>query len=243
MRIYDEDEVKELNAEQWQIDLLKLNPEYVHWGPHEDYMWNDSSGWDKPITHESWCSFGPWQLDDYNECVNFYFSVNRESKECESCGGNGYHKDAQEVVNTFYSHMNDAGIHWNDKITQDELDALVDCGRVKQGITVEEVNNQNKRGSKCFGHDAINRMILIDARLKRLGIEKNCDICNGNGYVFTAPKAHVTLTLWMLHPRKGCSRGVEINNINKDDLTAIFEWLNEAAKRNASRFSHIKNIS
>lgn len=243
MRNYDENEAKELNAEQWQIDLLKLNPEYVHWRPHEDYMSNDSGGWDKPLIYESWSSFGPWKLDDYNECVNFYFSVNRESKECETCGGNGYHKNAQEVVNTFYSHMNPYGIHWNDKITQDELDALIKSGRIKQGITVEEVNNQNKRGSKCIGHDAINRMILIDARLKRLGIEKNCDICNGNGYVFTAPKARATLTLWMLHPRKGCSRGVEVSNIEQSDLPGIFDWLRDSAKRNADRFLMIQNIS
>ena len=54
MRNYDEEEVKELNAEQWQIDLLKLNPEYVHWGPHEDYMYNDGKGWNGRVIHETW---------------------------------------------------------------------------------------------------------------------------------------------------------------------------------------------
>jgi len=243
MRVYDNDEVKNLNAEQWQIDLLKLNPEYVYWGPHEDYMYATGTGWNSRIISNTWKDFGPWELNELNECVNFYFSVERESKECSECCGNGYHKDAQEVVNTFYSHMNDYGIHWNDKITQDELDALIENGRIKQGVTVEEVNDQNKPGSKCMGHDGLNRIILIDARLKRLGIEKNCSVCDGNGYIYVAPKAHVTLTLWMLHPRKGCSRGVEVSNVDQSDLPAIFDWLNEAAKRNAHRFSGIQNIS
>ena len=237
MRNYDEKEVKELNAEQWQIDLLKLNPGYVYWGPHEDYMYNDGKGWDGRVIHETWKDFGPWELNELNECVNFYFSVNRRSEECKICGGNGYHSDAQEIVNTFYAHMNDAGIHWNDKITQDELDALIKHGRFKSGITVEEVNNKNKPWSRGIeSHDAINRSILIEARLKRLGIKKLCDECNGNGFVYIEPKASVYLTLWMLHPRKGCSRGVEISNIEQDDLPAIFEWLKDAAKRNADRF-------
>jgi hypothetical protein len=41
MRKYDENTAKKLNAEQWQLDLPKLNPDYVHWGPHEDYMWKE----------------------------------------------------------------------------------------------------------------------------------------------------------------------------------------------------------
>jgi len=244
MRNYDEKEVKELNAEQWQIDLLKLNPGYVYWGPHEDYMYNDGKGWDGRVIHETWKDFGPWELNELNERVNFYFSVNRKSEECKICGGNGYHSDAQEIVNTFYAHMNDSGIHWNDKITQDELDALIKHGRFKSGITVDEVNKKNKPGSRGIeSHDAINRSILIEARLKRLGIKKLCDECNGNGFVYIEPKSHVSLTLWILHPRKGCSRGVEISNIEQSDLPEIFDWLRDAAKRNADRFLMIQNIS
>ena len=47
------------------------------------------------------------------------------------------------------------------------------------------------------------------------------------------------LVLWMIHPRSGASRGVEIKNINKEDLLKVFEYLREAANRNANRFSHI----
>lgn len=236
MRTYDADESVKLNAQQWQLDLLKLNPSYVHWGPHEDYMWKESEGWDGRIIHPTWADFGPWELDEYNECVNFYFSVSRDSKDCCTCGGNGYHPDAQVIVNGFYEHMNEHGAAWKDKITQDELDALIEGGRVKAGATVEEMNAQNRPGARGMGHDAINRWILTSARLKRLGIPEKCPECAGSGDVFTAPAAHVTLTLWMLHPRKGCSRGVEISQVEQGDLPAVFAWLKEAAKRNAQRF-------
>lgn len=239
MRVYDEEEAQRLNAEQWQLDLLKLNPGYTCWGPHEDYMWKEKEGWDGRVIKDTWGSFGPWALDELNECVNFYFSVIRSSKECPACGGNSYHHDAQEVVNTFYAHMNARGEHWDDKITQDELEALIERGRAKVGTTVEEVNSQNRPGARGMGHDAINRWILISARLKRLGLPEGCPECNGNGNVFTSPTAHVTLTLWILHPRKGCSRGVEISAVEQADLPSIFAWLREAAKRNADRFSKL----
>lgn len=236
MRYHDEDDAKDLNAEQWQLDLLKLNPGYVSWGPHEDYMWKKGEGWDCPILLDSWTKI--WQLDYLNECVNFYFSVERESKECPTCGGNGYHKDAQQVVNTFYSHMNSLGEHWNDKITDDELQALKEASRVNKDATLEQINAENRpRGG--MGHDAINRGILTRARLGRLGLPVLCEQCAGSGYVYTAPNAEAVLTLWMLHPRKGCSRGIEVRPIKQDELPSIYEWLRSAAARNAERFSAV----
>lgn len=239
MRTFDQEEAAKLNAEPWQIDLLKLNPSYVCWGPREDYMCGEGDGWNSPTIHDTWADFGPWELDDLNECVNFYFSAIRASKECLSCGGNGYHHDAQEVVNSFYAHMNERGEYWHDKITQDELDALIEASRIKPGTPLEEVNAQNSPKKRGFGHDAINRWILASARLKRLSIPESCPECGGSGHVFTAPAAHVTLTLWILHPRKGCSRGVEVSRIEQTDLPAVFTWLREAAMRNAQRFANI----
>jgi hypothetical protein len=244
MRYYDKEEATRLNAEPWQIDLLNLNPGYISWGPHEDYMWKKGEGWDCPVISKTWSEFGPWHLDEMNECVNFYFSVNRESKECPCCGGNGYHPDAHGVVNSFYSFMNDAGEHWDDKITDDEVKALLDAGRLmdwtRKGITptAEEVNAAQKRGG-LSSHDAINRWILIEARLKRLGLPKTCPECDGHASVFTSPAAQVSLTLWMLHPRKGCSRGIEIECIEQKELPDVFNWLNLAAKRNADRFAKL----
>jgi hypothetical protein len=47
------------------------------------------------------------------------------------------------------------------------------------------------------------------------------------------------LTLWMIHPRKGCSRGVEIKSLEEGDVPEAFRFLKHAARRNASRFGHL----
>lgn len=248
MRYFDEDEDKRLNAEQWQLDLLKANPGYCSWGPHEDYMIAKGEGWNSAQEFASWAEFGPWKLDDLNECVNFYFDVSRASEDCKTCGGNGYHSLAQRVVNTFYRHMcHDVGAPeseaWHYKITQDECDALIEAGRVPAGSTAQQANIENGPGTRGFGHDAINRSILTEARLKRLGLPHTCESCEGHGYTWTAPAAHVSLVLWWLHPRKGCSRGIQINGIQQSDLPAIRDFLQYAAQRNAERFATIGAIA
>ncbi len=304
MRSFDEEESARLNPEPWMLDLLKLNPEYTSWGPHEDYMWDEGEGWDGRQIYASWTEFGPWELNDLNECANFYFSIGRDSKRCETCNGSGTSPDAQWVSESFYKHsspfVNDvqgrltvkafndrfcggsvtgqlhapgsfpsretlekytpefhAFCHamrrgdgsWHDKITQDELEALVAGGRlcdydrdakewVSKGLTVDEVNaNQVKSGFNS--HDGINRWILIDARCKRFGITVTCETCDGQGDVFTAPGAHVSLTLWWLHPRKGCSRGIEVTKIQKAELPQVVTLLKQAAQRNAERFTKV----
>lgn len=249
MRYFDNDEAARLNAEPWQLELLKANPSYLGWGPHEDYMCGEGEVWSSRIIVPTWAEFGPWKLDELNECVNFYFEVNRASEDCKTCGGNGYHPDAQRVANSFYPHQCDQidiprSEAWHDKITQDEVQALVDGGRLRdvKSPTAAEVNEaQHKPG---FGrHDGINRMILIDARLKRLGLPQHCPTCEGHGSVFTEPAAHVSLVLWWLHPRKGCSRGIEVTTIQQADLPAVAKFLREAADRNATRFAGLSQLA
>src|SRR5574343_669407 len=232
---YDAEQLKKIKAEPWQVELLLLNPDYTCWGPHEDYMWKEESGWDSRQLFESWDDFGPWELDDLHEIVNFYFSVSRASKECESCSGSGLTQAADKLNNTFHS-------WWGKNLTQDEADALWDANRLRRDFkekpTAEQVNEWAKT-ARGLAHDAINRHICLDARTKRLGIEKHCPDCKGDGYIYTSDVSTVSLTLWMLHPRKGCSRGVEVANITQDELPKVFSYLRQAADRNANRFSKI----
>lgn len=245
MRYFDAEDAEKINAKPWQLDLLKMNPEYISWGIHEDYM---SSGvsWDAPITAASWKDFGPWELNDLNECVNFYFNIIRSSEECDVCNGNGYHPVSQHIVNGFYTHMNDRGDNWCNQITQDEVDVLMasNClwdfthGKPEGFVpTAYDVNNSRNP----LVHDAINRNILTKTRLNRLGLPVTCPKCDGDCIVYTEENATVSLNLWMLVPRKGCSRGVEVSNIVEDDLPEVFEFLRKAADRNAARFSGIKS--
>lgn len=240
---YDTEEAERIKAQPWQIDLLKLNPEYVSWGPGEDYMTTGDKGWATSQRYSAWKKFGPWGLDDLNECVNFYFQVDRDSKKCPSCNGNGYHSDSQEVVNSFYGHMNNKGEEWCHNITQDEVEALVHEGRLRDFVKsssdpiplASEVNQWARTG---MGHDAINRGILIKTRLARFGLPLYCDECQGHGHVFTSPEAHVSVVLWILHPRKGASKGLEVR-IEREDLPEVFAWLKDAAARNAGRFNKV----
>lgn len=245
MRYLDEDEAKKINAEPWQLALLAANPGYLGWGPHEDYMCGKGEGWNSRIIVPTWAEFGPWALDDLNECVNFYFEVSRASEECKTCGGNGHHPQAQEVQRSFYD-FEGTGARWVDNITQDECDALIAEKRLPEGTAVATVNAANAHGGTrhwSLNHDGINRSILIERRLDRMGLPKTCPACEGSGYTYTEPAAHVSLILWWLHPRKGCSRGIEVTRLERNDLPAVKAFLAEAATRNADRFKGIALIA
>ncbi len=298
----DESDVKELarlNCAPWMVEALALNPGYVSWGPHEDYMWVKGEGWHTPILKDKWKDLGI-ELNELNEVVNFYFYLHRDSKQCETCGGNGYHPDAQWVSESWYSHsspfthrdaqqemvregMNrmwgsfrereilghdnypspsvlakygpgfrafceEMRIHgsWSDRITQEEVDVLVKEGRLRdygknaKKVTADEVNAaQGKRGAGFLSHDAINRCISVRTRLERFGIPVHCDVCEGHGETFTSPAGRLGVVLWLIHPRKGASRGVEVKEVREDELPAVREFLCAAARRNAERFAKV----
>lgn len=325
MRKYPEDEherkeLDELNPEPWMVEALKLNPSYVFWGPHEDYMWKKGKGWDTPIVKSTWKDYATdfCELDDLNEIVHFYFEINRDHKDCPVCGGCGVHPDAQWVEKSWYRHTSpftlpteqerivQQGMHecfgsplpvellgrgsfpseetfrkykpefrtfceamragdgyWSDKLVQEDIEALVQDHRLmdwthewRQGSgwtekpggavanmpTAAEVNAaQHSKG--MFGHDSINHHIAARARCERFGIPFYCQNCQGHGYVFTAPAAKLGLVLWVLHPRKGASRGVEIQSIEQAELPAAFALLKKAAQRNAERFEKVLQVA
>jgi hypothetical protein len=245
---YDAEDLKQLKAEGWMVELLSLNPSYPHWGPREDYMVVRGQSWNSSQHFASWAEFGPWKLDELNECVNFYFELGRNSKPCATCDKSGLNPATKQIADDFYDFA-ERGKRWVDQITQDEVDALIAQDRLRKLVdgkwqsvprTATEVNAANRRGSSNWDldHDAINRWILIETRAKRLGVYGECSECEGKGHIYTEPKAHVNLVLWWLHPRKGCSRGIEVR-ITKADLPAVFAFLAEAAQRNAERFSKI----
>lgn len=248
----DRERLSAMNAAEWQIALLDMNPSYPHWGPHEDYMTGNGQ-WSSPVIFDSWGAFGPWRLDDWNECFHFYFQVDRASRNCDACDGTGMNPETRRLGEDFYALDCSRGSlererrRWCDKITEDELDALKAHGRVPVEATLAEINAANAparclrrwaAGTRGLGHDAINRHILVKARAKRLDVWGDCDECRGRGYIFTAEYAHANLVLWWGHPRKGATRGIQVQ-ITEADLPGVFRFLREAATRNAERFSKI----
>lgn len=233
---YDKEHLEDLNAEQWMVECLKMNPDYPFWGNHEDYMMG-GSGWDKPVELENFDEL--WKLDELNEVVNFYFEIDRNNHKCEDCDGSGYNRETKQISDDWYD-FEGTGRRWSNNITQDEVDALWEHNRLqvdfKKKPTAEQVNEWSKKG---FGHDSINRWICVEQRAKRLGVWGHCPKCNGRGYIFDEDKSHLELQLWFILPRKGCSRGVRITNITKEDLPKAIEYLQEARKRNDDRFSKL----
>lgn len=102
--------------------------------------------------------------------------------------------------------------------------------------TADEVNAWSMRG---MGHDSINAWVCIKARCEREGAAVECARCGGAARLYTAPAAHLALIVWLLHPRKGASRGVEIKRIEEGEMPDVLRWLSDAAKRNADRFAAV----
>lgn len=84
---WDQNRIKELHVEPWMVNLLRCNPGYNSWGPGEDYMPSPSKngGWGSSLEYKDWQEFGPWEPDELNELVNFYFELNNDG-----CGQPGY---------------------------------------------------------------------------------------------------------------------------------------------------------
>ena len=264
---YDRKELANLRAPSWMLPLLKLNPGYCHWGPGEDYMdypkegEESKGGWRSSVVHETWADSAP-MLDELNEVVNFYFAIERAAKPCEACDQSGSNPETKKISDDFYgNYMESDPNRWCDKITQDEADALVAGNRLHDltshyvagegwvkndpptPVTAEMVNALNRqnapRGMGFMQHDAINRWILVETRAKRLGVYGKCQECGGEGHIYTEPEAKLQLTLWVLHPRKGASRGWLIKDVKQTELPEVFAFLKQAADRNAERFAKV----
>lgn len=161
----------------------------------------------------------------------------------------------------FCEAMRDGDGYWSNKLIQEEVDALVREDRLVDWThtwtpekgweknpaasipSAAEINaGEGRRPGHVRlsgGHDAINQMICVRARCERFGIPVRCVDCDGHGWVHTAPKGTLGINLWILHPRKGCDRGIAIREIDKEDLPKVFTFLREGAKRNAERFQKV----
>ena len=124
-------------------------------------------------------------------------------------------------------------------LSQDEVDALWIAQRLRKFTEKPTPEQVHEWDQTEMGHDAINVSILVRTRADRLGLPVKCATCGGSHAIEHQPR--LNLTLWVIHPRKGASRGVEFVDIQESQLPEIYAYLNEAASRNATRFTKLPN--
>ena len=137
--------------------------------------------------------------------------------ECKACDGSGSGPEYKRLSDDWYGFERPKS-KWCYSITQDEVQALVDNGRLMDFTRVPRNNDQmevvkkkvaeggnswlpedngyvptaeevNEWAKKGFGHDSINHWICVDARAKRLGItDKYCKVCDGEGSLWPDKK-------------------------------------------------------
>lgn len=186
-----------------------------------------------------------------------YINPHQGPVECCLCCGTGYNQATKEIADAFYN-FDDPSKSWHDKITQDEVQALFVAGRItdfthtwKDGQgwirrsdnlipSAAEINANQRR----FGHDGINRSILIATRAKRLGVFGTCPKCRGKGSKFPAHTPHRPYNSWREHePPRGegyqlwetCSEGSPVSPVFPS-IEALAVW----CANNASIFADEK---
>ena len=137
--------------------------------------------------------------------------------KCECCGGTGESPEIKVLSEDWYG-FERPDKRWCHNITEDEVKALVNAGRLmdftrvprndKQRDDVEKKKAEggnswlpydngyiptaeevNEWSKNGFGHDAINKFICVNARAKRLGItEFECRYCGGEGVLWPDEK-------------------------------------------------------
>lgn len=132
------------------------------------------------------------------------------SQPCKACDQSGQNPETKAIDDDWYDFAR-TGRRWSNKITQDEVQALVDGGRLTDfthtwtqadgwqpknppyAPTADEVNEWSLRN---IGHDAINKWICVEARARRLGVFGQCSVCEGNGHVWFSKEVEKASDEW-----------------------------------------------
>jgi hypothetical protein len=187
--------------------------------------------------------------------INPHFQHRRN---CPFCDGSGHNPATKQIADDWYD-FGRTGRRWCDKLTQDEVDALVEAGRLREWRgrenggwvtvprTAAEVNAANGQGRGLLGdlvHDSINRWICIETRAKRLGVWGECATCGGDGEAWRSPEDRAAAEAWTpTEPPAGegwqmwetTSEGSPISPVFPT-AEALAEWL---ARTGASTFGRM----
>lgn len=165
-------------------------------------------------------------------------------QDCALCQGRGESPEYKALENRWFSwddqewvwitsnqRYNKKALQYN--LEQADIDALWENNRLrdyKEKPSVKEVNEVYTH--RMFGHDAINRWIVIENRLKRQNLSTTCAHCHGSGA--HDPEELKRAEAWEpIEPPKGdgyqlwedCSEGSPVSPVftTLDDLCAYAE--------------------
>lgn len=177
------------------------------------------------------------------------------SVPCPKCEGTGHNQETLAISKAFYDFDN-LGTRWCDSLTQDEVQTLVDRDRLwdlthewtpekkwqpREPFIVPTPEQVAKWNKGSFGHDAINRWILIETRAKRLGVWGKCFFCEGEGELWKSAEQKAAHDAWTASPPpegdgwqmwETTSEGSPISPVCESP-EALAKWL---ADNNASTF-------
>ena len=156
--------------------------------------------------------------------------------DCQACEQTGYNEATKQILDDWYD-FEGTGRRWCHNITQHEVDALWERGRLKHDFpekpTAEQVNEWSRDDG--VGHDAINRGICVRARAKREGVFGYCSACEGKGAYWCDDRYEKLWNEWApIEPPEGegfqlwenTSEGSPISPVC-ESLDELCEWLSE----------------
>lgn len=188
--------------------------------------------------------------------------------ECIDCQGLGWSKDYNQLkeewygwntenykINPFRKSSRYNASAWNNNLTQEDVQALVDADRLwdftrvplndKQKETVKKkiedggnswlpFNNEyvptakevNQWNLKGMGHDSINCSVVIKAKLKKQGKSHLCNSCNGEGEKWQDGTAKEKYKNWKEYePPKGKGFQLWSTTSEGNPMTPVFKTL------------------
>ena len=100
---------------------------------------------------------------------------------------------------------------WCHHLNDDDVKALLDAKRLldfthdwtkgkgwhpKVPAVVPTAREVNEWSIMCMGHDAINQSVVVEAECKRLGVERLCSECHGDGTFWPNPEDEKKCEAW-----------------------------------------------
>lgn len=180
------------------------------------------------------------------------------SLDCKACDRSGYNPATKAIADDWYDFAG-TGRRWINNITQDEVQALVDGGRLmdfthewvpgdgwkeKNPPCVPTATQVNAWSEKGMGHDAINRWICVEARATRLGVFGKCETCGGTGEIWQSPEIEKLAEEWeSFDPPTGDGFQLWETTSEGSPTSPVFasiEALCEWAESNATTFGSFK---